>query len=58
MTILKSFDSLEYSEAFESSKEAHAWLEKNNRRSSQLINGQFVSINKSDLIAPLNTSNG
>jgi len=58
MTILKSFDSLEYSEAFESSKEAHAWLEKNNRRFGQLINGQFVSNNKSDLIATLNPSNG
>ncbi len=58
MTILKSFDSLEYSEAFESSKEAHAWLEKNNRRFGQLINGQFVSNNKSDLIATLDPSNG
>ena len=58
MTILKSFDSLEYSEAFESSKEVHAWLEKNNRRFGQLINGQFVSNNKSDLIATLDPSNG
>ena len=58
MTILKSFDSLEYSEAFESSKEAHEWLEKNNRRFGQLINGQFVSNNKSDLIATLDPSNG
>ena len=58
MTILKSFDSLEYSEAFKSSKEAHAWLEKNNRRFGQLINGQFVSNNKSDLIATLDPSNG
>ena len=58
MTILKSFDNLEYSEAFESSKEAHAWLEKNNRRFGQLINGQFVSNNKSDLIATLDPSNG
>jgi aldehyde dehydrogenase (NAD+) len=58
MTILKSFDSLEYSEAFESSKEAHVWLEKNNRRFGQLINGQFVSNNKSDLIATLDPSNG
>ena len=58
MTILKSFDSLEYSEAFESSKEAYAWLEKNNRRFGQLINGQFVSNNKSDLIATLDPSNG
>ncbi|WP_435190139.1 aldehyde dehydrogenase family protein [Pseudothioglobus sp. nBUS_23] len=58
MTILKSFDSLEYSEAFESSKEAHVWLEKNNRRFGQLINGRFVSNNKSDLIATLDPSNG
>ena len=53
MTILKSFDNLEYSEAFESSKEAQEWLEKNSRRFGQLINGQFVSNKDSDLIASL-----
>ena len=58
MTILKSFDNLEYSEAFESSKEAQEWLEKNSRRFGQLINGQFVSNNDSDLIASLDPSNG
>ena len=58
MTILKSFDNLEYSEAFESSKEAQEWLEKNSRRFGQLINGQFVSNNDPDLIASLDPSNG
>ena len=57
MTILKSFDNLEYSEAFESSKEAQEWLEKNSRRFGQLINGQFVSNKDSDLIASLDPSN-
>ena len=58
MSILKSFDNLEYSEAFESSKEAQEWLEKNSRRFGQLINGQFVSNKDSDLIASLDPSNG
>ena len=58
MTILKSFDNLEYSEAFESSKEAQEWLEKNSRRFGQLINGQFVSNKDSDLIASVDPSNG
>ena len=58
MTILKSFDNLEYSEAFESSKEAQEWLEKNSRRFGQLINGQFISNKDSDLIASLDPSNG
>ena len=43
MTLLKSFDNLEYSEAFESNKKAQEWLETNGRRFGQLINGQFVS---------------
>jgi len=58
MSILKSFDNLEYSEAFESSKEAQEWLEKNSRRFGQLINGQFISNKDSDLIASLDPSNG
>ena len=58
MSILKSFDNLEYSEALESSKEAQEWLEKNSRRFGQLINGQFVSNKDSDLIASLDPSNG
>ena len=58
MSTLKSFDNLEYSEAFESSKEAQDWLEKNSRRFGQLINGQFVSNKDSDLIASLDPSNG
>ena len=58
MSILKSFDNLEYSEAFESSKEAQDWLEKNSRRFGQLINGQFISNKDSDLITSLDPSNG
>ena len=58
MSILKSFDNLEYSEAFESSKEAQEWLEKNSRRFGQLINSQFISNKDSDLIASLDPSNG
>ena len=58
MSILKSFDNLEYSEAFESSKEAQEWLEKNSRRFGQLINGQFISNKDSDLITSLDPSNG
>ena len=58
MSILKSFDNLEYSEAFESSKEAQEWLEKNSRRFGQLVKGQFISNKDSDLIASLDPSNG
>ena len=58
MTLLKSFDNLEYSEAFESNKEAQNWLETNGRRFGQLINGQFVSSKDSKLIASLDPSNG
>ena len=58
MTILKSFKDLDYSEALESDKEAHEWLELNDRRFGQLINGKFISNKKSKLIASLNPSNG
>ena len=58
MTVLKSFDNLEYSEAFESNKEANEWLEKNNRRFGQLINGQFISNKNSKLIPSFDPSNG
>ena len=58
MTLLKSFDNLDYSEAFESNKEAQDWLEKNGRRFGQLINGKFISNNKSSLIPTLDPSNG
>ena len=58
MTLLKSFDNLDYSEAFESNKEAQDWLEKNNRRFGQLINGKFISNKKSSLIPTLDPSNG
>ena len=44
MTLLKSFDNLDYSEAFESNKEAQDWLEKNGRRFGQLINGKLFQI--------------
>jgi len=58
MTLLKSFENLDYSEALESSKEAHDWLELNDRRFGQLINGKFISSKNSNLIASLNPSNG
>ena len=58
MTILKSFDNLDYSEALESSKEAHDWLELNDRRFGQLINGKFISNKDANLIASLDPSNG
>jgi len=58
MTILKSFDNLEYSEAFESNKKAQEWLETNGRRFGQLINGQFVSSKNSKLITSVDPSNG
>ena len=58
MTLLKSFENLDYSEALESSKEAHNWLELNDRRFGQLINGKFISSKNSNLIASLNPSNG
>ena len=32
MTLLKSFEKLDYSQALESSTEAQKWLEKNGRR--------------------------
>ena len=41
MTLIKSFDSLDYSDALESSKEAQDWLENNERRFGQLINGKI-----------------
>ncbi len=58
MTLLKSYENLDYSEALESSKEAHEWLEINDRRFGQLINGKFISNKDSKLIASLNPSNG
>ena len=42
MTILESFDKLDYSEALESSSEAQKWLEDNGRRFGQFINGKFI----------------
>ncbi len=58
MTLIKSFDNLDYSDALESSKEAQDWLENNGRRFGQLINGKIVSNKKSNLIASLDPSNG
>ena len=56
MTLLKSFEDLDYSEALESNKEAQDWLESNNRRFGQLINGKFVSVKNAKLIESLNPS--
>ena len=58
MSLLKSFDNLEYSEALESNKEAQDWLESKNRRFGQLINGKFVTNKNSELIDSLDPSNG
>ena len=43
MTLLKSFEELDYSQALESSTEAQKWLEKHGRRFGQFINGKSVS---------------
>ena len=58
MTILESFDKLDYSEALESSSEAQKWLEDNGRRFGQFINGKFISQNDAEIIASLDPSNG
>ena len=58
MTILESFEKLDYSEALESSSEAQKWLEKNSRRFGQFINGKFVNQKDAKLIASLDPSNG
>ena len=58
MSLLKSFDNLDYSEALESNKEAQDWLESKNRRFGQLINGKFVTNKNSELIDSLDPSNG
>ena len=58
MTILESFDKLDYSEAIESSSEAQKWLEDNGRRFGQFINGKFISQKDAEIIASLDPSNG
>ena len=58
MTILESFEKLDYSEALESSSEAQKWLEENGRRFGQFINGKFVNQKDANLIASLDPSNG
>ena len=58
MTILESFDKLDYSEALESSSEAQKWLEDNGRKFGQFINGKFISQKDAEIIASLDPSNG
>ena len=58
MTILESFEKLDYSEALESSSKAQRWLEENDRRFGQFINGKFVNQKDANLIASLDPSNG
>ena len=58
MTILKSFENLDYSKALESSDEAFVWLKTNGQRFGQLINGKFISNKDAKLIASLNPSDG
>ncbi len=58
MTILESFEKLDYSEALESSSEAQKWLKVNGRRFGQFINGKFVNQKDAKFIASLDPSNG
>ncbi len=58
MTLIESFEKLDYSDALESSKEAQSWLDSHGRRFGQFINGKFESKSNADLIASLNPSNG
>ena len=58
MTILESFEKLDYSEALESSSKAQKWLEENGRRFGQFINGKIVNQKDANLIASLDPSNG
>jgi len=58
MTLLKSFEQLDYSQALESSTEAQKWLEKHGRRFGQFINGKFDNRKNAELIASNNPSNG
>ena len=57
MTLLKSFEELDYSQALESSTEAQKWLEKHDRRFGQFINGKFDKRKNAELIASHNPSN-
>ena len=56
MNLDKSFESLEYSNALESDKEAKEWLLKNKNRFSQFIGGKFVSKKGAKTIAVINPS--
>ena len=58
MTLIESFEKLDYSDALESSKEAQSWLDSHGRRFGQFINGKFENKSDADLIASLNPSNG
>ena len=58
MTLIESFEKLDYSDALESSEEAQNWLDSHGRRFGQFINGKFESRSDADLIASLNPSNG
>jgi aldehyde dehydrogenase (NAD+) len=51
MTLIKSFQKLDYSQALESDNEAHTWLKKHGNRFGQYIDGVFTSQDSADLIA-------
>jgi len=44
MTLLKSFEELDYSQALESSTEAQKWLEKHGRRFGQLSMVSLINV--------------
>ena len=58
MTLIKSFQKLDYSQALESDNEAHTWLKKHGNRFGQYIDGVFTSQDSADLIATHNPANG
>ncbi|MDC9719597.1 MAG: aldehyde dehydrogenase family protein [Gammaproteobacteria bacterium] len=58
MTLTQEFHNLNYSQALESSSEAQAWLEQQNRRFGHYIDGQFVSHSKAAFIEVTNPATG
>ena len=58
MTLFKSFEELDYSQALESSTEAQKWLKNHGHRFGQFINGKFEKRKNAELIASHNPSNG
>lgn len=57
MTLIKSFEELDYSQALESDSEALAWLKKQGNQFGQYINGKFITQKTASLIAVNNPAN-